>query len=194
MHSGASYGANAGIFLVQTLFGLYIMAVMLRLLFGVARVDFYNPISQMLVKITNPPLLPLRRVVPSVGMIDSSIILLLLLLQAAEIGLTTLLSGGIMPLPAIAVLSAAKLIKLFTSVLFFTIIIEVIVSWFPNMHHHPIVAIIYGVNQPFITPARRVMPDLSGIDLSPILVIIVLELINLLVVAPLQDIAMGLGI
>ena len=89
----SSYLANPLEFLVTTLFSLYILAVMLRFLLGVVRADFYNPVSQFLVRITNPLLIPMRKVIPSLGKYDTSALLLMLLLQLASLGIVVLLRG-----------------------------------------------------------------------------------------------------
>ena len=86
----SSYVTNPVEFLINTLFSLYIMAVLLRFLLAIVRADFYNPVSQFLVKVTNPPLLPMRRIIPSAGRIDTSALLLMLLLQMAALGLIAL--------------------------------------------------------------------------------------------------------
>ena len=78
-----SYIANPIEFLVSTLFSLYILAVMLRFLLGLVRADFYNPISQFLVRITNPLLIPLRKIIPGLGKVDVAAIVLMLVLQVS---------------------------------------------------------------------------------------------------------------
>ena len=109
---GSSYTSNAIVFLVQTLFGLYIGAVMLRFLLGLVRADFYNPISQAIVKLTNPPLVFLRRVIPPVGKFDSAAIVLMLVLQYFELWLRTLIMGHAAPFLALIIVTILELIRL----------------------------------------------------------------------------------
>ena len=126
---GGSYASNAGVFLIQTLFGLYIGAIMIRFLLALARADFYNPISQFLVKVTNPPIVPLRRIIPSIAGIDMASVILMLALQAGEILLIATFKGfGIHPL-GLFVLSIGGLLSLLLQIYFFTILIQVILSW-----------------------------------------------------------------
>lgn len=106
---GGDYFASPIEFLVTTFGGLYVAAVMLRLLFQLARADFYNPISQFIVKITSPLLVPLRRVIPAIGGFDSASVVLMLLLQMAIFAIVLLLRGGI---PTPGVLLIASLIEL----------------------------------------------------------------------------------
>ncbi|HSR62519.1 MAG TPA: YggT family protein, partial [Gammaproteobacteria bacterium] len=95
--AASSYLSNAGEFLISVIFDLYILAVMLRFLLQWVRADFYNPFSQFLVKVTNPALRPLRRIIPGYAGIDWPSILLMLILQAVELVLISLLKIGIVP-------------------------------------------------------------------------------------------------
>lgn len=188
------YAGNAGVFLVQTLFGLYIGAVMLRLLLGLVRADFYNPISQFLVKITNPPLKPLRRIIPGVLGIDLASILLMLVLQALELILIGAIKGfGLHP-AGLAVLSMAELLSLLINIYFITILIQVILSWVSPGGYNPAVSLLYSLNEPLLGRARRLLPPIHGFDLSPILIIIALQLILILVIAPITDLGRGLAV
>lgn len=187
------YLGDAGIFLIRTLFGLYIFAVMLRFLLQTVRADFYNPICQLLVKVTNPPLRPLRRVVPGVLGVDMAAIVLLLLLKTAELLLVHQMAGFSSDMVGLVVLGMAQLLKLLLDLYFFAILIQVILSWVnPGASHNPAVALLYSLTEPLMRPARRILPQMSGLDLSPLLVIIALQLATMLVVAPLNDFALNL--
>lgn len=190
---GGEYVNDAGVFLVRTLFGLYILAVVLRLLLQMARADFYNPICQVLVKVTNPALRPLRRIVPGFLGIDMAAIVLLLLLKTAELLIIQQLSGFGGDVAGLVVLGIAQLIKLVLDLFFFSILIQVILSWInPGTNYNPGVALLHALNEPLMRPARRVLPSMSGLDLSPLLVLIVLQLLTMLLVAPLNDFALKL--
>jgi len=189
---GGSYAGNAGIFLIQTLFGLYAGAVMLRFLLAMVRADFYNPVSQFLVKVTNPLLLPLRRIVPGVMGIDMASVVLLIALQATKLLLIAAVQGfGIHPL-GLLVLSLAELLSLLINIYFFTILIQVILSWVSPGNYNPAVALLHSLNEPLLGRARRILPPISGFDLSPILVLVGLQLLEMLLVAPIQDLGRGL--
>lgn len=190
---GGSYIGNAGVFLIQTLFGLYIGAVMFRFLLAVTRADFYNPVSQFIVKVTNPPLVPLRRIIPGVMGIDLAAVVLMLVLQAVELMLTGAILGiGLHPL-GLLVLSIAELLSLLFTLYFFTILIQVILSWVSPGGYNPVAAILYGINEPLLGRARRLLPAIQGFDLSPILVMIFLQLLNILLVAPIRDLGRALS-
>lgn len=186
------YAGNAATFLISTVFGLYILAVMLRFLFQLTRADFYNPVAQFVVRVTNPLLLPLRRVVPGMGGIDLAAVILMLLLQMVELWLTYSIIGGTPKVIGLLVLSVAKLLSLVLSVFFFSILIQVIISWVNPGAYNPITSLLYSLNEPLLAPARRLIPPISGLDLSPLVVIIALQLGSYLVVAPISDMGKGL--
>jgi YggT family protein len=191
---GGSYAGNAGVFLVQTLFGLYIGAIMIRFLLAMVRADFYNPISQFLVKITNPPLVPLRRILPAILRLDTASIVLMLALQMGELVLIGAIKGfGFHPL-GLVVMAVAELISLVFTIYFVTILIQVVLSWVSPGGYNPAVSLLYSLNEPLLGRARRILPPIHGFDLSPILVIIALQLAKILIVAPIADLGGRLAI
>ena len=190
---GGSYAGNAGAFLIQTLFGLYIGAIMIRFLLALVRADFYNPISQFLVKITSPLITPLRRIVPSLRGIDLASVILMLALQSAELLLIAAIRGfGIHPL-GLLILSIGGLLSLILQIYFFTILVQVILSWVAPGGHNPAITLLYSLNEPLLRRARRLLPPMHGFDLSPILIMILLQLLTILLVAPINDLGMSLS-
>lgn len=187
------YATNAGTFLIETIVGLLLLVVLLRLIFQLVRADFQNPVSQFVVKVTNPLLKPLRRVVPSVGSVDMSSIVLLLLIQYLELFLIILLNGAqFLPL-AMFVLGIAKVIGLVITVFTFSILIQVILSWVSPNSYNPMTSLLYSINEPVLSRARKIIPPIQGFDLSPIVAMIMLQLMSMLIVAPISDFAMTLG-
>ncbi len=183
------YFNNAGVFLVSTLFGLYILAVMLRFLLQTVRADFYNPLVQVLVKITNPLLVPLRRLIPGMFGLDMAAVTLLLVLQGVELMLVAFLLGGSLPPATLLIGSVAKLLGLVVTIYFWIILIQVVLSWVAPTTYNPAVAAIGSLTEPLLRPIRRALPDLGGLDLSPLLVVVGLQLLKMLVVWPLRDLA-----
>jgi len=178
---GDDYFTNPLEFLISTLFSLYIMAVMLRFLLGLVRADFYNPVSQFLVRITNPLLIPLRKVVPSIGKFDSAAMLLMIVLQLAAITLILLLRGeGISP-AVLVILTIATLVSLLINVYMFAIIVEVIISWMNPGSYNPVSSLLHSLTSPLLRPIRRLVPPIAGIDLSPLFVIIGLQVLRMLI-------------
>lgn len=184
---GNSYVGNAGTFLISTLFGLYILIVMLRFLLQLVRADFYNPISQFVVKATDPPLRPLRRHVPGLAGIDLSTLVLMLGLKIVELWLTFRVSGQSAQFAGLLIISVAELLSLALNVFLVSILIQVVLSWVNPGAYNPATKLLYSLNEPLLTPARRLIPPISGLDLSPIVVLIAIQLIKILVVAPIVD-------
>ena len=181
--------ANAGVYLIQTFFGLYILVVIMRFLMQTAKVDFYNPISQAIVTITDPPIRPLRRLIPSIYGVDLSILVLALVLQTIAVALIISLKGFSLPNPLLLV--SWSLLGMFAQVLdiyFFALIIMVISSWIAPHSNHPILMMIYQLTAPLCSPARRLIPPMGGLDISIIVVFVFISLIdNFLVVEPLRQ-------
>jgi YggT family protein len=186
---GASYVTNPIEFLLNTLFSLYILTVMLRFLLAAVRADFYNPVSQFLVKVTNPPLIPLRRILPSIGKIDVSALVLMLLLQLAALAVIVLLRGGQLSIGALLILSIAELVGLLLNVFLFAILIQVVLSWINPGTYNPVISLLYSLTEPVLRPCRRLIPPMSGIDLSPLVALIAIQLAKMLLLPPLYQLA-----
>ena len=184
---GGPYAGNALTFLVQVAFGLYIFILMLRVMLEAFRADYFNPLSQFVVKLTEPVLAPLRRVVPRIGRIEGGALIVLLGAQMIEFWLVLGVTGAEPSLAGLAVVSVAELLDLCTTVFFWAILIRVILSWVNPGIRHPASEIVRSLTEPVLEPARRVMPAMGGFDLSPILVLVGLQLVNLLLIAPIRD-------
>ena len=183
-----SYILRALISLVQIAFSLYLFLLMLRFLFQLVRADYYNPLSQAVVRLTNPPLKLLRRVIPGYAGIDWPSVVLLLLVQGLEILLLSLIYTGHPPnIAALLVLSLANLLQLCAYMYLFFILIVVVISWINPGAYNPITVLLYQLTDPLLRIARRRLPDLGGLDFSPMLVMLVIFLLLNLVVAPLFD-------
>ena len=178
----SNYLANPLEFLVTTLFSLYILAVMLGFILGAVRADFYNPVSQFLVRITNPLLKPLRKVIPSMGKYDTSALLLMLLLQIASLGLVVLLRGISVSVVTLLFAAVGELVLLVINVFLFAIIIQVILSWVSPGNYNPVTALLHSITSPVMRPIQRIVPPVSGIDLSPLVAIIGLQVLRMLIV------------
>jgi YggT family protein len=178
---------DAGQFLVSTIFGLYISIVALRFLLQWVRADFYNPISQFIVKATNPPLRYLRRWIPGYGGIDWPSLVLMLGLQLIEtMILFWIVAGRIPSFPGLLILSAAQILQLIIYIFFFSIIIEIVLSWINPGAYNPVTVIIYRLNEPLLRPARRLIPPIGGLDFSPMVVLVLLQLATILIIRPLM--------
>jgi YggT family protein len=189
---GSSYLTNPVEFLVHTLFGLYIMVVMLRFLLQAVRADFYNPISQFLVKATTPLLRPLRRVIPGVAGFDIAAVVLMLALEFIALTIVSLLKGGYAGTGFLLILSAAELVNLLLNIYFWAILIQVILSWVNPGSYNPAIGLIHNLTEPVLRPARSMIPAMGGFDLSPMLVMIGIQLARMLLLPPIHHLANAL--
>lgn len=171
---------TAFIFLIRTLFGFYILAIMLRFLLQYVRADFYNPLVQFLVQITNLPLLPLRRIIPGYRGLDMAALVLAFALQLVEVLLISLLLGRNPGIVGLLLVTMVELITLLINIYLWSVIIQAILSWINPDPYHPVARVLAQLTAPLLRPARRLLPPISGIDLSPMLVIVALFFISLL--------------
>ncbi len=171
--------SNVGYFLVDTIFSLYIGIIMIRVLLGVSRADFYNQFSQFIVTATNPVLIPLRRIIPSFGRIDSAAILLMLGLKIIQITLLLMLQGGTASFFPILAVAIQKLLELLVYIYIFSIIIQAVMSWInPGALgvQNPLSSILYSLNRPLLDPVSRMLPRSGVIDFSPLVVLLLLQI------------------
>ncbi|MCH8499371.1 MAG: YggT family protein [Marinobacter sp.] len=162
----------------------YLTIVLLRFMLQLARADFYNPICQFVVKATNPPLRPLRRFIPGWGGIDGAALVLAVLIQAAAFMLILFaLNGGPAGINPVTLLawSAITVLGLIVKIYFWSVIAVVIISWVAPQSHHPAVQLIVQLTEPVLRPVRRLMPNLGGLDLSPIIVFLILNIISVII-------------
>jgi len=178
---------NSMMFLIDTVFNLYLMIVILRVWLQLAKADFYNPMSQFIVKVTNPILAPMRRVIPGFLGIDMAGVVLAFIVACGSFVAKTLLLGGTMDPVSIVILSALLLVKKTGFLLFFILIIRAILSWV-SQGGHPVEYVMAQLTEPFLAPIRRMLPAMGGLDLSMIVVFLGLNFLNLLMHDILGDI------
>ncbi|MCL1113187.1 MULTISPECIES: YggT family protein [Shewanella] len=170
---------NAMIFLINTLFDLYLMVVILRFWLQLVKADFYNPFSQFVVKATQPIIAPMRRVLPSMGSIDTSSILLALMVVMVKMLVLTLIAGAAFDVLTILLFSVVSVVKNAGVLLFWMLLIRAILSWF-NQGYNPVVMIMTQLTEPFLAPVRKILPPLGGLDLSVLVVFIAMNFLNML--------------
>ncbi|MCM2321491.1 YGGT family protein [compost metagenome] len=175
---------TAAVYVLQTLGSLYLLIVLLRFILQLVRADFYNPLSQFAVKATKPLLNPLRKVIPGFGGLDLASLVLALLVQLLLMILTLLLMGygfGAL-LPQLLVWSVIGVTALFVKIFFFALIASVILSWVAPHSHNPGAQLVNQLCEPLLMPIRRILPNLGGLDISPIFAFIALNLVDMLVI------------
>jgi len=153
---------------------------LLRLLLQWVRADFYNPLSQFLVKITNPVLVPARRIIPSIGQLDTASVVIMLLLELAQLVAISLISKTDFGFQFLLLFAMRKLLVTLLLTYFVLIIVRVIVSWIANQSRHPLIPLIYQLTEPVLRPINRLLPRFGGVDLSPLFALIALRFLLLL--------------
>jgi YggT family protein len=181
-----SYLTNPVVFLIQVIFGLYITLVAIRFLLQWARADFYNPISQFVVKLTSPVLRPLRQVIPGYAGMDLAALVLAWLLKSVELALLVLVLGLNASLFGALGWAIPAVIQLFLNIFLFGILIRVILSWVNPDPYNPAVALLTRLTDPIMRPAQRMIKPIGGIDLSPMVVMIGLVLLEMLLIPPMK--------
>lgn len=168
------------IYLISTLIDIYVTAILLRLLLQWVKADFYNPLSQFLIKITNPVLVPARRLIPSVGKLDAAAVVVMLLLELLQLVIISLLSKTDYGFQFLLLFAVKKLLVALLLTYFVLIIARVIISWFANQSRHPLIPLIYQLTEPVLKPIKRFLPAIGGVDLSPLFALIALRALLLL--------------
>jgi len=172
--------SGAVIYLVSTLTDLYVTAILLRLLLQWVRADFYNPLCQFLVRISNPVLKPARRIIPSIGKLDTASVVVMILLELLELTIINQLGHLSYGAPFLLLYAIRKLLVILLFTYIVLIIARVIVSWVAGRSHHPMIPLIYQLTEPLLRPFSRLVPVMGGIDLSPLFALIALRFLLLL--------------
>lgn len=173
--------SDIGTFLVRSVMMLFLLVVMIRVLLQVARADFYNPISQAIVKITNPLLLPLRRVIPGFGGLDMAGIVLALLIQILAIILLFSMNGyGFPPVANMIAWAGLGLIALILDIYWVMVLVGIVASFIAPFNDHPALLLIRQFTEPVLAPFRKLLPAMGGLDLSPILFFLALGVCEIL--------------
>jgi YggT family protein len=183
-----NYIGNATTYLTETVLGLVLYVVILRFWMQWVRANFRNPFGQFVISVTNPAVIPLRKVLPSIGSIDTATVVLALIISIGKTYIvTSLLSYSISWLSLFAY-SFGELIRCSIYVFGAAIFIQILASWINPHGYNPILDIASSIAEPLITPARKLLPPIGGLDLSPMLIFIFFKLSLILIVAPIQAI------
>ena len=178
---GQAGNATAQIF--NTIAGLYLLFVVARFLLQLAKADFYNPISQAVFKITDPMVKVFRSFIPGYRGIDFSSLILAFFVQFAAISLTILLYGG--SLPSISFIVTWSFVGVLNFIILFyyyaliaSIVMSFVMMFSGNMNPHPILSLVWQITEPIMSPVRKVIPPMGGLDFSPIFIFLVIGLIR----------------
>ena len=184
---------DGGDFLINSLFSLYILCLLIRFWMHINNADFRNPVGNFLVQISNPLLLPFKKLISSSRGFAIAILFLALVFTVLKLFILLSLKGAPTGLVGLIVSAFADVIQTSIYIFLGAIIISIISSWIaPQGGYNPFLSIVFALSEPIMTPARRIIPPISGIDLSPILVLIFLQLSLIVIVKPLFQLGSSL--
>ncbi|WDE06621.1 YggT family protein [Thalassomonas viridans] len=171
---------EAIIYLLEITFNALVWILVLRLWLQLVKADFYNPFSQFVVKVTNPMVVPLRRIIPGFGGIDLATLLLAYIVASIKFVVIPLINGGYFNLPESMFLGVLFLVKHSGVLLFIIMLVMALMSWVVQ-GYNPTQMIFHQLTEPFLRPIRRVIPSIGGLDLSVLIAFILLNVINILI-------------
>jgi YggT family protein len=173
--------ATALVFVVNALTSLYILVLLLRFWLPLLRADFRNPLAQGIFKLTSPLVIPVRRIIPAIGRLDTATILVTVAFQCLAILLILFIQGESGDVSTIILIALIKLAMLSVNIFAYAILIRVILSWISPGQYNPATAIISTLTDPVLRPFQRLIPPLGGIDLTPMFAMISLFALNILI-------------
>lgn len=179
-------------FIIRTLVDLYIITFVLRLILQWIRADFRNPLTQFILKVTNPLVMPLRRMVPPVRGLDTATLIVVLLLElVVTLGLIKISCVGNPDVIQLVLLTVLRLVYLILRIYLFIILIYVLLSWISTGGYHPIAHLLGSIAEPVLRPFRNLIPLIGGIDLSPLFALIAIQALTM--VLPIGPVIAGMG-
>mgnify|MGYP000532443199 CR=1 FL=1 len=178
------YTSKPLLFLLMTSISLLQFIFILRFLFEITKVNFYNPVCQLIVKITNPFLMPLRLLPLYIGRIDLVIIILITMITALKIYTPYYFTSFEYSFNSLFIAAFGKFIQETLDILWYAVIIGAIGSWFMSYNAHPMFTLIDEMCEPFYKPIRKILPVMTGIDFSPIILLIAINLIQMIILPP----------
>lgn len=169
-------------FIVDTLLQLFVIAFLLRFLLQWVRADFYNPISQAILRITDPLVIPARRIIPGWGGLDLATLVVAMLVEIAATQVLFGLHGlGWLGFGPLLWAALVKLIRMLIQLYFFALLIYALLSWFAPAGYSPVGNLLASLCEPVLRPIRRVIPPIGGLDLSVLFALVGLQALLLLV-------------
>ena len=175
---------DALLFLINTLIGLYAAILLIRVMLIWVRADFYNPIAQFVWQITRAPMDALK-FIPKWRRLELGAILLAWVLVLINVQLVVMILGLKASIPALLAASVMNVLALTINVYTFSILIQALMSWINQGAHNPASSLLWSINEPLLRPVRQYLPPIGGMDLSPLFVILGLQVVRRLLPIPL---------
>ena len=174
---------DAGTFLVQSIASIYLVILLLRFLLQLSGADFYNPVSQFAHKATAPLLGPIRRLFPTYRNVDMACVILALLVQWLAIQVTATISGyPLLNVFYVLLWGFLGLVSLAINFYIYGLLAAIILSWVAPHNPHPAIMLLWQLMEPVMAPFRKIVPSLGGLDLSPIIIFMILNLLRIFVI------------
>jgi YggT family protein len=184
--------ANASIFLVSTVFDLVIFLFIARMVLVAIRADYYNPISQFINKLTQTIVSPMRRYIPNYKNIETASLIIILVLEMIKYCLLGFILFGRANPVGLFVLASADFLKSILNLFFYAILLQAIMSWVQS-GYSPMATLLNQITTPLMRPFHRIIPPIGGMDITPIPVMILLQLLIIVIVTPLFTVGQGLA-
>jgi YggT family protein len=162
-------------FIIKTIAQLYLLVLLLRLWLPLLRADFRNALAQGILRVTSPLVVPLRRLLPAIGRLDTATILVAIAIQYLTVLILLAVFGQSFTTVPILITTIIELVILSLNLFFFAILIKIILSWIAPHTHNPATAILNTLAEPVLRPFRRIIPPIGGLDISPIFAIVLLQ-------------------
>jgi YggT family protein len=176
---------SIGSLLVSTMGTLFMMAVLLRFLLQISRADFYNPITQMVVRVTDPGVQLFRRFIPGFKGVDFATLVFAMLVQCTLICVLILIAGFELPSVGLVMTWAVGgIINFILDIYFWALLVSIVSSFIAPFSEHPALVLVRQLTEPIMAPFRRLLPSMGGLDLSPIFVFLAIQILKILLVAP----------
>ncbi|GMR16204.1 MAG: YggT family protein [Gammaproteobacteria bacterium] len=182
--------SSATVLVIKLFFGFFLFTLIVRFLMQLVRADYTSPIAHFIVKITDPVLRPFRRVIPGIMGIDLASVVVILLVQLVELILINLLPGRQLPgISVLLLLTVGEVIASFITIYFICIFASVLASWIAQGSYNPVLYLIHQIIEPLMGRIRRLIPPMSGLDISPLIAIAILIFAYFLIAAQILYIA-----
>ena len=167
-------------FIIETVLSIILSMFLIRVILQWVRANFRNPITRVITRFTNPLILPLRKILPPIGKMDTASLISCLLIALLMTALLMLFKGqsfeSILQNPiGFLILSFRQLIQILLQLYWIMILFTIILSWMQPQQHSPLTALLSELTEPLLAPARRLIPPIGGLDLSPIPVLILIS-------------------
>lgn len=176
---------NIGSLLVSTLGTLYMLAILLRFLLQISRADFYNPITQMIVRATDPGVQLFRRFIPGFKGVDFATLVFAILVESVLICALIFMAGFDLPgVGLILTWAVGGVLNFILDIYFWSLLVSIVSSFIAPFSEHPALVLVRQLTEPVMAPFRRLLPSMGGLDLSPIFVFLSIQILKILLIAP----------